>query len=74
MGWDDERGRTFVQRTKETANDYRYFPEPDLPPLTLDPDWVDEIAGIAARAARCQGGPLRQAELGLDPPRCVASW
>jgi aspartyl-tRNA(Asn)/glutamyl-tRNA(Gln) amidotransferase subunit B len=44
MGWDEENGRTFVQRTKETAEDYRYFPEPDLPPLEMDRDWIDEIA------------------------------
>jgi aspartyl-tRNA(Asn)/glutamyl-tRNA(Gln) amidotransferase subunit B len=43
MGWDDQHGRTVVQRTKETADDYRYFPEPDLPPLMVDPVWVDAI-------------------------------
>lgn len=44
MGWDEERGRTVVQRTKESADDYRYFPEPDLPPLVIEPAWVDELA------------------------------
>jgi aspartyl-tRNA(Asn)/glutamyl-tRNA(Gln) amidotransferase subunit B len=44
MGWDEERGRTYVQRSKETAHDYRYFPEPDLPPMALGRDWVEEIA------------------------------
>jgi aspartyl-tRNA(Asn)/glutamyl-tRNA(Gln) amidotransferase subunit B len=34
-GWDENRGETFEQRTKETSADYRYFPEPDLPPLAL---------------------------------------
>ncbi len=34
-GWDENRGETFEQRTKETGADYRYFPEPDLPPLHL---------------------------------------
>jgi len=43
MGWDEAREVTFVQRTKEEAHDYRYFPEPDLPPLTLDPAWVESI-------------------------------
>ena len=43
MGWDEARGVTVPQRTKEYAHDYRYFPEPDLPPLVVDPAWVDEI-------------------------------
>ena len=42
-GWDDDRGTTVSQRTKEYAHDYRYFPEPDLPPLQLTREWVDEI-------------------------------
>jgi len=56
-GWDDERGVTYHMRTKETSDDYRYFPEPDLPPLRVDPAWLDEIrAGLpelpAARRRR----------------------
>jgi aspartyl-tRNA(Asn)/glutamyl-tRNA(Gln) amidotransferase subunit B len=43
MGWDERRGRTVEQRTKEEADDYRYFPEPDLPPLRISRSWVDEI-------------------------------
>jgi aspartyl-tRNA(Asn)/glutamyl-tRNA(Gln) amidotransferase subunit B len=42
-GWDEEAGRTIVQRTKEEANDYRYFPEPDLPPLRPSDSWVAEL-------------------------------
>jgi aspartyl-tRNA(Asn)/glutamyl-tRNA(Gln) amidotransferase subunit B len=42
-GWDDVLGVTFVQRSKETADDYRYFPEPDLPPLAITREWVQEI-------------------------------
>ena len=41
--FDPATGRTTVMRTKEEADDYRYFPEPDLPPLTLDPVWIEEI-------------------------------
>jgi aspartyl-tRNA(Asn)/glutamyl-tRNA(Gln) amidotransferase subunit B len=41
--WDPGTGRTFVMRTKEEADDYRYFPEPDLPPLTLDAAWIEAI-------------------------------
>jgi aspartyl-tRNA(Asn)/glutamyl-tRNA(Gln) amidotransferase subunit B len=42
-GWIEERGITVLQRTKEYADDYRYFPEPDLPPLVLDRAWIEEI-------------------------------
>jgi aspartyl-tRNA(Asn)/glutamyl-tRNA(Gln) amidotransferase subunit B len=42
-GWNDARGLTVSQRTKEFAEDYRYFPEPDLPPLEVSRAWVAEI-------------------------------
>ncbi len=42
-GWLDGEGVTVLQRTKEYAEDYRYFPEPDLPPFVLDRKWVAEI-------------------------------
>jgi aspartyl-tRNA(Asn)/glutamyl-tRNA(Gln) amidotransferase subunit B len=42
--WDDARGSTFTMRTKEEAHDYRYFPEPDLPPLRLDEAWIEDLA------------------------------
>ncbi len=45
MGWDEDRGVTVVQRSKEYAHDYRYFPEPDLPPLRISREWVEEIRG-----------------------------
>jgi len=56
-GWNDARGLTVSQRTKEFAEDYRYFPEPDLPPLEVSRGWVAEIrAGLpelpAARRQR----------------------
>jgi aspartyl-tRNA(Asn)/glutamyl-tRNA(Gln) amidotransferase subunit B len=65
-GWSEERGSTYRMRIKETSDDYRYFPEPDLPPLHLDAGWLAGIAaGLpelpAARRARYQ------AELGLSP-------
>jgi aspartyl-tRNA(Asn)/glutamyl-tRNA(Gln) amidotransferase subunit B len=41
--WDSERGRTLPMRSKEFAHDYRYFPEPDLPPLDVDPAWVETV-------------------------------
>jgi aspartyl-tRNA(Asn)/glutamyl-tRNA(Gln) amidotransferase subunit B len=42
-GWDDKRGVTISQRTKEEAKDYRYFPEPDLPPLEISDEFVEKI-------------------------------
>jgi len=43
LGWDDLRGVTVSQRGKEEAHDYRYFPEPDLPPLQLSGAWIEKI-------------------------------
>jgi len=43
VGWDEGQQATFVQRTKEGEEDYRYFPEPDLPPLIVEQSWIDEI-------------------------------
>jgi len=42
-GWLDEKGVTVSQRSKEYANDYRYFPEPDLPPLLFNKTWIEKI-------------------------------
>ncbi len=66
MGWDEEHGRTVVQRVKESSDDYRYFPEPDLPPLVVEPAWVETLRARLpelpdAKVVRYAG------ELGLDP-------
>jgi aspartyl-tRNA(Asn)/glutamyl-tRNA(Gln) amidotransferase subunit B len=42
-GWVEDKGKTVSMRSKEYAHDYRYFPEPDLPPLALSKDWVAAI-------------------------------
>ncbi|HEU4759765.1 MAG TPA: Asp-tRNA(Asn)/Glu-tRNA(Gln) amidotransferase subunit GatB [Dehalococcoidia bacterium] len=42
-GWREDLGRTVSQRSKEYADDYRYFPEPDLPSLVISREWVEEI-------------------------------
>ncbi|HEY84462.1 MAG TPA: Asp-tRNA(Asn)/Glu-tRNA(Gln) amidotransferase subunit GatB [Chloroflexi bacterium] len=57
MGWDENKGKTALQRSKEEAHDYRYFPEPDLPPLNLKQSEIAELqAGLpelpAAKIAR----------------------
>jgi aspartyl-tRNA(Asn)/glutamyl-tRNA(Gln) amidotransferase subunit B len=43
LRWNEARGETYPERGKEEADDYRYFPEPDLPPLVVDPAWVEKI-------------------------------
>ena len=57
--WDEGQGITLSLRSKEEAHDYRYFPEPDLPPLVIDHDWVEKIRKTlpelpAVRRARLQ--------------------
>ena len=42
-GWSESEQRTFSQRSKEFAEDYRYFPEPDIPPLELDRAWIEQL-------------------------------
>jgi len=64
--WDEAAGRTVPLRSKEEAFDYRYFPEPDLPPLRPDPAWVEQIRAQlpelpAAKRARYER------ELGVRP-------
>ena len=80
-GWHDTRRETFSQRVKEEAEDYRYFAEPDLPPLLLDAAWID-----AARAALPELPQAKEArysgQFGLSPAeaaaladdRAVAEW
>ena len=53
-GWDEAKQATYRMRAKETSDDYRYFPDPDLPPLHVEAAWIDSGPGIAAGAA---GGP-----------------
>lgn len=43
VGFNEATGKTYSQRGKENAHDYRYFPEPDLPPLVLERSWIDSI-------------------------------
>jgi aspartyl-tRNA(Asn)/glutamyl-tRNA(Gln) amidotransferase subunit B len=64
-GWDDARQATYRMRAKETSDDYRYFPEPDLPPLRVDAAWVDGIRAALPElpAARRE----RYVALGITP-------
>ncbi len=47
LGWNETKETTYSQRSKEDAHDYRYFPEPDLPPLVVDEPWLERVrAGL----------------------------
>ena len=59
-GWSEAEQRTFSQRSKEYAQDYRYFPEPDLSPLELDPAWVAELQAGLPELPRERRRRLRQ--------------
>lgn len=53
-GWDADRAITFSQRTKESAHDYRYFPEPDLVPIAVDDAWIDRIQSLMPELPRAR--------------------
>lgn len=63
-GWDDAKQKTFSQRTKEDAHDYRYFPDPDLPPIELDDALIDSVE--AAMPVMPAEWRRRLSSLGLD--------
>ena len=47
--WDDNQGESYAMRSKEDAQDYRYFPDPDLVPIMLDDDFLDQIGRASCR-------------------------
>ncbi|MDF2697625.1 MAG: aspartyl/glutamyl-tRNA(Asn/Gln) amidotransferase subunit, partial [Labilithrix sp.] len=65
-GWDEKTSSTFSLRSKETAQDYRYFPEPDLPPLRLDDVFVSTLKASLAETPRLKRERF-VSELGLPP-------
>lgn len=70
LSYDPGRHETRVMRTKEEAADYRYFPEPDLPPLVIDDAWIDRVREElpelpAARRARYLGAGLSEYDAGV---------
>lgn len=66
-GWDDAKQRTFSQRSKENADDYRYMPDPDLPPIVLDEAYIAAIE--AAMPIMPDEWRRRLTALGLDKPQ-----
>jgi aspartyl-tRNA(Asn)/glutamyl-tRNA(Gln) amidotransferase subunit B len=70
LGWDEARGRTLSQRDKEDAHDYRYFPEPDLPPLHIDSAWIERVRHALPEVPAARRRRL-QAVFGLPPARAA---
>ena len=65
-GWDENRGTTYVMRVKESSDDYRYFPDPDLPPLHVDAAWLASIRHALPELPAARRERYR-ARLGLSP-------
>jgi aspartyl-tRNA(Asn)/glutamyl-tRNA(Gln) amidotransferase subunit B len=65
-GYNDDKGTTFSMRSKEEAQDYRYFPDPDLPPLVLDEAFVDEVRARLPELPQAKRARFT-AEMGLSP-------
>ncbi len=66
LGWEDETGKTKIQRSKEEADDYRYFPDPDLVPVTVSAEWRDRV-GRDVVELPIQRRKRYQKDLGLTP-------
>ena len=62
--WDDNKGASFAMRSKENAQDYRYFPEPDLPPISLSQAFIDAVRTRQPELAEAKAARY-QSEFGL---------
>jgi len=74
LGFNEATGKTYSQRGKESAHDYRYFPEPDLPPLVLDQSWIDTIHASLPELPEAKTNRfLQQYDLKLQDARLLTS-
>jgi aspartyl-tRNA(Asn)/glutamyl-tRNA(Gln) amidotransferase subunit B len=81
LGWDDARGATVVQREKEDAHDYRYFSEPDLPPLDVSEGWLERVRAQVPELALARHDRYRR-DFGLSSydatilssDRAISDW
>ena len=63
--WDDNKDASFAMRSKENAQDYRYFPEPDLPPVYIDDAWLERVRAHQPELADAKRARYRE-EYGLS--------
>jgi aspartyl-tRNA(Asn)/glutamyl-tRNA(Gln) amidotransferase subunit B len=80
-GWDDDKQKTFSQRSKEDAMDYRYFPEPDVPPIIVDEKMLaeakkglPELPGVIRERLQQAGIPTKEIEALIGQPEVVLFW
>ncbi|HEY4306609.1 MAG TPA: Asp-tRNA(Asn)/Glu-tRNA(Gln) amidotransferase subunit GatB [Gemmatimonadaceae bacterium] len=66
MLWDERAGEVRPARSKEGSHDYRYFPEPDLPTLVLEQDWIDRIAKETPELPDARRDRYRKSHVGLS--------
>ncbi|PIR54217.1 Asp-tRNA(Asn)/Glu-tRNA(Gln) amidotransferase GatCAB subunit B [Candidatus Peregrinibacteria bacterium CG10_big_fil_rev_8_21_14_0_10_42_8] len=69
VGWQDDIGKTRLLREKETADDYRYFPEPDIPPLTFTQKDIDKVSATLPKLPREQKEEYMQ--MGIDEKQAL---
>ncbi len=65
--FDAEHGETRAMRSKEDAHDYRYFPDPDLPPLAIGADWIDRVRAAMPELPRERAASLSERVLAQSP-------
>lgn len=75
-GWDDAKQKTISQRSKEDAHDYRYMPEPDVPPIVLDDEYIARVKATLPQMPSelkaqlsTSGATASQTDIILDEPR-----
>ena len=80
-GWNEAKGETYAMRSKEDADEYRYFPEPDLPPLTIEQSLIDTaqselnlLPNVLRKTLHEAKIPVREAEVLVSEPELGRFW
>ena len=63
--WDDNKESSYAMRSKEDAQDYRYFPEPDLVPMVISDEWIEEVKARQPEMRDGKAGSAIRREFGL---------